>query len=44
MEYTNTLTKTELELIETIRNAKDPIKAFEIAIGIIADFISEQSA
>ena len=44
MEYTNTLSKTELELIEIIRSAKDPIKAFEIAVAIITDCISEKSA
>ena len=42
MKYTDTLTNTELELIETIKNAKDPDKALGIALNLLSEFLERK--
>lgn len=44
MENTQKLTENELELIELIRTAKDPAKAFEVAVTIILEFVKHNES
>lgn len=36
------LSAFEIEVLETIRNSKDPVKALEIAIDVLISFLNER--